>query len=170
VGPQLLPEFAVDDPQLHRLYGLVAIGLALLTGDRRHELVRVTRRSSGGRRVRHRLSDDRFRAIAVDHAAGGVAASWAIAFVLGGLTLRLAGHYLPLGTIAWASASSSSPANLKSLGGHTGISNLPAISLLGFESRQRPSVQLSHLGRLDGRRGPDAEPLSSREGRAIRCL
>src|SRR5690606_133638 len=33
--------------------------------------------------------------------AAGLALTFAVAYILGAITLRVSGHYLPLGTIAW---------------------------------------------------------------------
>lgn len=51
------------------------------------------------------------------------------ALVLGAVTLRLSGHYLPLGTIAWAIAIFYLFGNLNILGGFDGISGIPPISI-----------------------------------------
>ncbi|MDM7324935.1 MAG: branched-chain amino acid ABC transporter ATP-binding protein/permease [Thermus sp.] len=65
--------------------------------------------------------------------AAGVLAAFFLAFVLGGLTVRLKGHFLPLSTIAWQVALYILAGNLVGLtGGHTGLTDLPPLSLLGF--------------------------------------
>ena len=46
--------------------------------------------------------------------------------------MRLAGHYLPLSTIAWGLSLYFLAGNLAFLGGHTGISNVPVIEIFGF--------------------------------------
>lgn len=51
------------------------------------------------------------------------------ALILGAVTLRLSGHYLPLGTIAWAIAIFYLFGNLSILGGFDGISGIPPISI-----------------------------------------
>jgi branched-chain amino acid transport system permease protein len=55
----------------------------------------------------------------------------AVAALLGSITLRLSGHYLPLGTIAWGIAIYILFGNLEALGGHTGLGGIPAIALFG---------------------------------------
>jgi branched-chain amino acid transport system permease protein len=55
------------------------------------------------------------------------------AVLLGGVTLRLSGHYLPISTIAWAAAIFYLFARLQVLGGQTGISGIPPISLFGLQ-------------------------------------
>ncbi|MDQ3189490.1 MAG: metal-dependent hydrolase, partial [Pseudomonadota bacterium] len=54
-----------------------------------------------------------------------------IAAALGLITLRLSGHYLPLGTIAWGISLYFLFGTSETLGGHTGRGGLPAIELLG---------------------------------------
>ena len=54
------------------------------------------------------------------------------AFLVGGLTLKLSGHYLPLGTIAWGISLYYFFSTIESLGGHSGISNISSISIAGY--------------------------------------
>ncbi len=54
-----------------------------------------------------------------------------VALVLGLLTVRLAGHYLVLGTLVWAIGLFYVFGNTPGLGGFNGITGLPPISLFG---------------------------------------
>ena len=92
------------------------------------------------------------------------------ALLVGGLTLKLSGHYLPLGTIAWGISLYYFFSTIDSLGGHSGISNIPNIEIAGY------ALNTSHkmfyliwiilfLAILLTR-----NLLNSREGRAIRAL
>ena len=45
------------------------------------------------------------------------------------------GHYLPLATIAWGISLYLLFGNLELLGGHTGMSGIPALPLFGFDMR-----------------------------------
>lgn len=63
----------------------------------------------------------------------GVLLTASVALILGALTLKLSGHYLPLGTIAWGLSLYYLFGTLDSLGGHTGVSGLPSVSLFGFD-------------------------------------
>jgi branched-chain amino acid transport system permease protein len=63
----------------------------------------------------------------------GFAVTGVFALVLGLVTTRLSGHYLPLSTIAWGIALYYLFGNLEFLGGFTGLSGIPTLSLLGFE-------------------------------------
>ena len=64
----------------------------------------------------------------------------ASALVIGALTLRLGGHYLPLSTIAWGLSISLLFGNMEMLGRHSGLSGIPAISLGPWELRDARSV------------------------------
>ncbi len=57
----------------------------------------------------------------------GLAAAALAAVVLGGVTLRLSGHYLPISTIAWAAAIYYLFARLPDLGGQTGLDGIPPV-------------------------------------------
>lgn len=49
--------------------------------------------------------------------------------LIGILTLHLSGHFLPLGTIAWSISLYLVAGNLQSIGGHTGLTAIPPISI-----------------------------------------
>ena len=92
------------------------------------------------------------------------------ALILGLLTVRLAGHYLPLGTLAWALSIYFLFKNSDFLGRNDGVPNLPAPSIAGF-ALSTPlsmypliwiSVALAGLA--------TSNLLNSRSGRAIRAL
>lgn len=54
------------------------------------------------------------------------------AYLLGILTLRLTGHYLPIGTLAWGVSFYYVFANIPAFGRHDGLSNVPPLSAFGF--------------------------------------
>jgi branched-chain amino acid transport system permease protein len=54
------------------------------------------------------------------------------AFAIGALTLRLGGHFLSLSTIAWGLSIAMLFGNVEALGRHTGLSNIPAVSIAGW--------------------------------------
>jgi branched-chain amino acid transport system permease protein len=93
------------------------------------------------------------------------------ALVLGGLTVRLKGHYLPLSTIAWQMALFIVLGSWTSLtGGHTGLTDIPAISIAGFSLRTEDSFYyLSWACALLATWGA-VNLSSSRVGRALRAL
>jgi branched-chain amino acid transport system permease protein len=99
-----------------------------------------------------------------------LAASAAAALAIGAITLRLSGHYLAVGTIAWSVSLYYTFANLDLFGRNDGISAIPPLSLGG-------------LTLIDGRRYfsviwigvvlaalATGNLLDSRAGRAIRAL
>ena len=100
----------------------------------------------------------------------GLAVTALIAWFLGAVTLPLAGHFLPLGTLAWGLSLYYIFGNLEGLGGFTGITGVPPLSIAGYElSSPRVlgvliwAVLLLAIWGLHNL-------LDSREGRAIRAL
>lgn len=100
----------------------------------------------------------------------GLALTLVIAAVLGALTLRLSGHYLPLGTIAWGLSLSYLFGNLEFLGGHTGLSGMPALSLFGIALDRAEALFYLIWAVLLVAVLVTLNLLDSREGRAIRAL
>jgi branched-chain amino acid transport system permease protein len=100
----------------------------------------------------------------------GLLVTGAVALLLGLLTLRLSGHYLPLGTIAWGISLYFLFGNLEFLGGFTGITGIPVLSIFGLELRSgREFYYLIWVVVLAAIRLTE-NLLDSREGRAIRAL
>ncbi len=93
-----------------------------------------------------------------------------VAIVLGLLTLRLSGHYLPLGTIAWGISLYFLFGNLQFLGGHNGMSGIPSLSIFGVELQDGRYVYYLIWVVLLGAIWLTHNLLDSREGRAIRAL
>lgn len=100
----------------------------------------------------------------------GLALTAIVALVLGALTLKLSGHYLPLGTIAWGLSLYYLFGTLESLGGHTGVSGLPSISLFGWALDKGEKIYYLIWAILLGAMLITQNLLDSREGRAIRAL
>ncbi|MDB5959696.1 MAG: ATP-binding cassette protein, partial [Massilia sp.] len=61
----------------------------------------------------------------------GLALTGASAYLIGLISVRLSGHYLPLGTIAWSIALYYLFGNFEFLGKYDGINNIPAIAIAG---------------------------------------
>jgi branched-chain amino acid transport system permease protein len=59
----------------------------------------------------------------------GLMITYALAWFLGVITLNLSGFYLPLCTIAWGLSFYYLFGNLEFLGGHTGITSIPPLSI-----------------------------------------
>ena len=90
--------------------------------------------------------------------------------VTGSVTLRLSGHYLPLGTIAWGLSLYFLFGNLEFLGGHTGMSGVPSLMVGGVALRSVRELGLLTWGVLLLILWALHNLLDSREGRAIRSL
>ena len=127
-----LPDFWITLWNYIGLYSLVAIGLVLLTG-------------VGGMTSFGQAAFVGFGAYtsAVLTSHYGWSAWWTLpvcllttglaALLLGLITIRLSGHFLPLGTIAWSIALYYAFGNLEFLGRYDGITGLPPFNLAGYD-------------------------------------
>ncbi|AWI81455.1 metal-dependent hydrolase [Parazoarcus communis] len=93
-----------------------------------------------------------------------------VAIVLGSLTLKLSGHFLPLGTIAWGISLYFLFGTMETLGGHTGLTGIPPISIFGWELDQGEEIFYLIWAFLLSAVLTTQNLLDSREGRAIRAL
>ncbi len=93
-----------------------------------------------------------------------------LALLLGGLTLKLSGHYLPLGTIAWGISLYFLFGTLQTLGGQSGMSGIPPISLFGFALVSDRMIYGVIWIAVIAAAYALLNLLNSREGRAIRAL
>lgn len=100
----------------------------------------------------------------------GILLTASVALLLGLLTLRLSGHYLPLGTIAWSISLYFLFGNLEFLGGHTGISGIPALTFLGLQMKDGRNFFYLIWAVVMMVVWLTLNLLDSREGRAIRAL
>jgi branched-chain amino acid transport system permease protein len=177
-APLILPTFQITLLNYIGLYSLVVLGLVLLTG--------VGGMTSFGQAAFVGLGAYTTAYLTTTEQLPGWLA-WAgsspwlalligllltatVALILGALTLKLSGHYLPLGTIAWGISLYYLFGTLESLGGHTGVSGLPSIELLGISLDKGEKIfyliwAVLLLAILITR-----NLLNSREGRAIRAL
>src|SRR5438045_4625284 len=110
------------------LYSIVTLGLVLLTG--------VAGQTSFGQAAFVGLGGyttayltTRFGASPWLGLAVALVITVAVALMLGFITLRMKGHYLPLATIAWGISLYFLFGNLDFLGGHTGMPGIPALSI-----------------------------------------
>ena len=169
VSPLLLPEFSVTLLNYIGLYAIVAVGLVLLTG--------VGGLTSFGQAAFVGLGAYTTAWLTTVHGVSpwltlfiGMALTAAVALSLGFITLRMGGHYLPLGTIAWGISLYFLFGNVEFLGGHTGITGIPAVSIAGWELKSGREffylIWLVVLLAIVSIRNL----LDSRVGRAIRAL
>ncbi|MBC3870938.1 branched-chain amino acid ABC transporter ATP-binding protein/permease [Undibacterium oligocarboniphilum] len=93
-------------------------------------------------------------------------AAWAI----GMITMRLSGHYLPLGTIAWGLSLFFLFGNLELLGKYDGMNGIPPIRIGHFSLDSARSIYVLIWGWLLLMVAALGALLHSRPGRAIRAL
>jgi branched-chain amino acid transport system permease protein len=178
LGPLVLPEFHITLLNYIGLYALVALGLVLLTGVGgmtsfgQAAFVGIGAYTTAYLTTTEGLPD--FVAwLGVSPwltLPAAVLLTMAVAALLGLLTLRLSGHYLPLGTIAWGMSLYFLFGNVSFLGGHTGVSGIPVINLFGLDLKDgRYFYYLIWLVVLAALWATQ-NLLDSREGRAIRAL
>ena len=180
-GWGLLPEFSIAMLNYIGLYALVAVGLVMLTGVAGMTSFGQAAFVGLGAYASAWLCTDPAAAALLGLAPGSAVLPWvglvlgltlsaAVAWLLGSVTLRLSGHYLPLGTIAWGLSLYFLFGNLQFLGGHTGLASLPALSLGGLTLRSVRELGLLTWSVLLLTLWALHNLLDSREGRAIRAL
>ena len=164
-----VPDFWITQSIYIGLYAMVALGLVLLTG--------VAGLTSFGQAafVGVGAYAAAFLAVKMGVAPGwtllvGVALAVGGALLLGALTLRMSGHYLPLATIAWGLALNYTMANMEWLGKYDGILGIPTLAVAGLDLGSgrllHPLVwAIALLAAL-----AVLHLLDSRPGRAIRAL
>jgi branched-chain amino acid transport system permease protein len=94
----------------------------------------------------------------------------AAALAIGMLTLRLGGHFLPLSTIAWGLSIALLFGNIEALGRHSGIPNIPALSLGPWALADARSIYYLIWAIVGLACWFTFNLLRSRSGRAIRSL
>ena len=130
--PQLpVSEFWIMQGSYIGLYALVAIGLVLLTG--------VGGMISFGQSAFVGLGAYTTAYLALRFGlspwltlAAALAVTTAVAMVLGWITLRMSGHYLPLATIAWCLSLYYLLGNVEAIGKFDGLTGVPSIRLFGL--------------------------------------
>jgi len=176
-----LPPFTVTVLSNIGLYALVAVGLVLLTG--------VGGMTSFGQAAFVGMGAYATAWICTSPTAagwlGGLAGSalvpwlglllglvltFALAWALGAVTLKLSGHYLPLCTIAWGLSLYFLLGNMEFLGGQTGITGIPPLVVAGFSFATPRMLGVVIWAVLLLALWAMHNLLDSREGRAIRAL
>ncbi|MBN3788684.1 branched-chain amino acid ABC transporter ATP-binding protein/permease [Burkholderia sp. Ac-20353] len=100
----------------------------------------------------------------------GVVLTALVALVLGAVTMRLSGHFLPLGTIAWGLALFYLFGNLELLGKYDGINGIAALNLFGIVLDSGRSLYFLIWAVVLAAIVSVQNLLNSRPGRAIRAL
>jgi branched-chain amino acid transport system ATP-binding protein/branched-chain amino acid transport system permease protein len=151
------------------IYALVALGLVLLTG--------VGGLTSFGQAAFVGIAAYATAWLTTVHGASpwlgllfALAVTGVIAALLGAITLRLGGHFLPLGTIAWGLSIYFLFGNLDALGRNNGITDIPPVSIGSLSFEPTRAIYYLIWGALAATTLLIANLLESREGRAIRSL
>ena len=125
-----VPEFWITQANYIGLYTLVVIGLVLLTG--------VAGLTSFGQAAFVGMGAYTAAYLTLSHGVSpwltvwiGLAITGVAALVLGWITLRMSGHYLPLATIAWGLSLFYLLGNLDFLGKYDGLLGIPALNFFG---------------------------------------
>jgi branched-chain amino acid transport system permease protein len=168
--PSVLPTFSLTLLNLVAIAAMVVLGLYLLTG-----LARMTSFGQaafmGVAAYATAILTTRYGLSPWLGLLAGLALSGGAAFLLGALTVRLKGHYLPLATIAWQMAIYIVFGNLVALtGGHTGISGVPPVTLFGLELRSSSAFYYLAWGGVALALLGAGNLTRSRTGRALRAL
>ncbi|HEX8010834.1 MAG TPA: branched-chain amino acid ABC transporter ATP-binding protein/permease [Casimicrobiaceae bacterium] len=170
--PLLAPPFWITLLNYIGLYSIVALGLVLLTG--------IAGQTSFGQAAF--VGIGAYVAAYLSTRAGspswmpwldlaiGIALTAAVALLLGFITLRMRGHYLPLATLAWGISLYFLFGNLEFLGGFTGMTGIPALSLGGYELRNERHYAYLIWPIVIAALWTTRNLLDSRPGRAIRAL
>ncbi|KAA0086104.1 ATP-binding cassette domain-containing protein [Paraburkholderia sp. T12-10] len=151
------------------LYSIVALGLVLLTGVGgmtsfgQAAFVGVGAYATAYLTTQFGLSP--WLALLV-----GIALTVLVALVIGAVTMRLSGHFLPLGTIAWGLSLYYLFGNLEALGKYDGINGIPALSVLGISLQSGRSIYYLIWIVVLVAVVSIQNLLNSRPGRAIRSL
>ncbi len=164
-----VPEFWITQLNYIGLYTLVVLGLVLLTG--------IAGLTSFGQAAFVGLGAYTAAYLTLTYDVSpwltvfaGLVVTTVAALVLGWVTLRMSGHYLPLATIAWGLSLYYLLGNMETLGKYDGLMGVPAIYFFNIELNTGrhffyllwlivilASIGITHL-------------LDSRTGRAIRAL
>jgi branched-chain amino acid transport system permease protein len=167
--PLVAPAFWVTLGNYIGLYSIVALGLVLLTG--------VAGQTSFGQAAF--VGVGAYTTAWLSTSVGlspwitlaiGLALTAAVALALGAITLRMKGHYLPLATIAWGISLYFLFGNVDFLGGHTGLTSIPALVVGGWELKSERVLFFLVWAITLCALWATANLLDSRPGRAIRAL
>jgi len=164
-----VPAFWITQLNYIGLFSLVALGLVLLTG--------VGGLTSFGQAAFAGVGAYASAYLSVRHGVSpwigllvGLVLTAMLALLLGWLTLRMSGHYLPLATIAWSLALFYTMGNLDALGKYDGLLDVPSISAFGIGFHDERRIYLLIWGAALAAAVGVTHLLDSRPGRVMRSL
>ncbi|WP_180127945.1 ATP-binding cassette domain-containing protein [Rhodoferax sp. BLA1] len=164
-----VPEFWITQLNYIALYSLVVLGLVLLTG--------IGGLTSFGQAAFVGIGAYTSAYLTVNMGWSPWLTLWAgllitgiSALLVGWVTLRMSGHYLPLATIAWGLSLYYLMGNLDALGKYDGILGLPAITLWGWDVSQGRSFFVLAWGLVLFGAFALLNLMDSRTGRAIKAM
>lgn len=167
--PLHVPEYWITLLNYIGLYSIVALGLVLLTG--------VGGMTSFGQAAFVGVGAYATAYLTTQFGVSpwiallvGIALTALVALVIGAVTMRLSGHFLPLGTIAWGLSLYYLFGNLDALGKYDGINGIPALSVLGLSFASGRSIYYLIWAAVLIAVISIQNLLNSRPGRAIRAL
>jgi branched-chain amino acid transport system permease protein len=167
--PIRVPEYWVTLLNYIGLYSIVAVGLVLLTG--------IGGMTSFGQAAFVGVGAYSTAYLSTQFGVSpwlaliaGVLLTALIALLLGSVTMRLSGHFLPLGTIAWGLALFYLFGNLEFLGKYDGINGIPVLNLFGWHLESGRSIYYLIWMTVLLSVVSVQNLLNSRPGRAIRAL
>ncbi|MBU6487412.1 MAG: branched-chain amino acid ABC transporter ATP-binding protein/permease [Burkholderiales bacterium] len=167
--PLHVPEYWITLLNYIGLYSIVALGLVLLTG--------VGGMTSFGQAAFVGVGAYATAYLTTQFGVSpwialfvGIALTALVALVIGAVTMRLSGHFLPLGTIAWGLSLYYLFGNLDALGKYDGINGIPALSALGLSFASGRSIYYLIWAVVLIAVISIQNLLNSRPGRAIRTL
>lgn len=164
-----LPDFWITQLNYIGLYSLTGLGLVLLTG--------VAGLTSFGQAAFVGIGAYATAWLTLNLGMSpwltlfiGLAITALSALVVGGITLRMSGHYLPLATIAWGLSLYYLMGNLDALGKYDGLLGVPGLQLLGWDVGQGRGFFVLTWAILLLAAAALLMLLDSRPGRAMRSL
>ncbi|MBN3802595.1 branched-chain amino acid ABC transporter ATP-binding protein/permease [Paraburkholderia sp. Ac-20336] len=167
--PIHVPEYWVTLLNYIGLYAIVAIGLVLLTG--------IGGMTSFGQAAFVGIGAYATAYLTTSYGVSpwlaliaGIIVTALVALMLGLVTMRLSGHFLPLGTIAWGLALFYLFGNLDMLGKYDGINGIPVLNVFGINLESGRHIYYLIWAVVLGAVVSVQNLLNSRPGRAIRAL
>ena len=164
-----VPNFWITQLNYIGLFSLVTLGLVLLTG--------VGGLTSFGQAAFAGIGAYSSAYLCTAHGLSpwvgllaGLTLTAAVSLLLGLLTLRMSGHYLPLATIAWCLALYFTMGNLDALGKYDGLLGVPPISIFAFSFQDERRVYVLIWITALASAVAVIHLLDSRPGRVMRAL